>query len=137
LLPLTSAHIRLLPADFAATSAVTETSFSAVASSYCIVASQELQIASSRSAHSSSGLGLPAHADPKPSLPYNEGLVWCSSARLAANLVQFQSTARAKPQPEGEAAAQRAVLSYITAIGQKHSLEHGAVTCWHMPHHVS
>lgn len=58
-------------------------------------------------------LGLSAHADPKPSLAYDEGFVWYLSGRLAADLVQFQSTARAQPQPEGEAAAQRADLELL------------------------
>jgi hypothetical protein len=58
-------------------------------------------------------LGLSVHADPRPSLAYDEGFVWYLSGRLAADLVRFQSTARARPQPEGEAAAQRADLELL------------------------
>lgn len=58
-------------------------------------------------------LGLSAHADPRPSLAYDDGFVWYLSGRLAADLIRFQATARAQPQPEGEVAAQRADLEVL------------------------
>lgn len=58
-------------------------------------------------------LSLSAHADPRPSLAYDDGFVWYLSGRLAADLIRFQATARAQPQPEGEVAAQRADLEVL------------------------
>ena len=48
-----------------------------------------------------------------PSLAYDDGFVWYLSGRLAADLIRFQATARAQPQPEGDAAAQRADLEVL------------------------